>query len=321
MVNNPLDALFRRLDDTKNARNDGGGAKNDPSDDGGAALPDLKQLWNKVDAKKWIGGGGDVENGMRVTKANSEHLTKAQQEELEVLLARYSIGTPGHVAPEALEEGGVEDETNECANTGKVQNEKGTESDEDGGCCGCCSSLTYWERLLGCLVFIVGGYVLEMGSLRRIMWLIEGDPLPFVALWTLGHVVSICGSMFLVGPKQQCRNMFIPVRAPATTAYLACLGITLAIVVGCVILDRPTGLALSIVLVMLLFVQCLCILWYTASCVPFLREYLARKMFGDKLLPSIGNNTADQSKANGASGGGLFGWFRRKRRNYEEIPS
>eukprot|EP00567_Pseudictyota_dubia_P017999 CAMPEP_0197436030 /NCGR_PEP_ID=MMETSP1175-20131217/3507_1 /TAXON_ID=1003142 /ORGANISM="Triceratium dubium, Strain CCMP147" /LENGTH=72 /DNA_ID=CAMNT_0042965207 /DNA_START=242 /DNA_END=457 /DNA_ORIENTATION=- len=72
MVNNPLDALFRRLaDDTKNSGDDvGGNGGGDLSD--GAALPDLKQVWNNVQRGKWI-GGGDVENGMRVTKANSEH--------------------------------------------------------------------------------------------------------------------------------------------------------------------------------------------------------------------------------------------------------
>lgn len=128
--------------------------------------------------------------------------------------------------------------------------------------------------------------------------------------------------MFLVGPKKQCQNMFQPVRAKATTAYLACLAVTIFIVVWCVALDQETGLILGLGLILLLFVQCLCILWYTISCIPFLRDYIVRKLGGhhEENLPKPTDGIKGET-SNSKPTGSTFGFLSRKRDDYEDILS
>src|SRR5690606_20377132 len=45
-------------------------------------------------------------------------------------------------------------------------------------------------------------------SFFRIMELINGNPAPFAICYTIGNVVSICGTCFLYGPWNQAKKMF-----------------------------------------------------------------------------------------------------------------
>ena len=56
-------------------------------------------------------------------------------------------------------------------------------SNEEDECCGLCAylpSMTWRERLLGCVTCMIAGYLLSFGSFFRIKDLILGDPFPFV---------------------------------------------------------------------------------------------------------------------------------------------
>lgn len=43
----------------------------------------------------------------------------------------------------------------------------------------------------------------------------------FAVIYTLGNIVSLCSTGFLIGPKRQCRQMFQSNRIHATLVYIA----------------------------------------------------------------------------------------------------
>mmetsp|Transcript_18617 Transcript_18617/g.40319 ORF Transcript_18617/g.40319 Transcript_18617/m.40319 type:complete len:258 (+) Transcript_18617:146-919(+) len=187
-------------------------------------------------------------------------------------------------------------------------------SDEE-YCFGLCSSLTFAERLFGCLIMHVGGYILDLGSLHRFVYLIEGSPLPFVATWTLGHIVCLLGTTFLVGPKKQMEGMFHESRRMAATAYVSSMIVTLLILIVCLVLDRPTGLWVGIVLVVLLLCQCCCIAWYTISYIRFLYDFLMKRLEKLKKQSTSSKNSNARSTANSST----RGWMIWKKNDYEQI--
>ena len=50
-----------------------------------------------------------------------------------------------------------------------------------------------------------------------------GNPVPFALKYTLGNILSLGASSFLVGPARQCRTMFAKERRAASLAYLLTL--------------------------------------------------------------------------------------------------
>ncbi|EOD09736.1 hypothetical protein EMIHUDRAFT_47231, partial [Emiliania huxleyi CCMP1516] len=53
--------------------------------------------------------------------------------------------------------------------------------------------------------------------------LTPGNPVPFALKYTLGNILSLGASSFLVGPARQCRTMFAKERRAASLAYLLTL--------------------------------------------------------------------------------------------------
>mmetsp|Transcript_62806 Transcript_62806/g.185481 ORF Transcript_62806/g.185481 Transcript_62806/m.185481 type:complete len:186 (-) Transcript_62806:588-1145(-) len=166
MVNNPLGAFFRRgsvADGSQRSADFSTGTGAIDLSDG--SLPDLRGFWNKIHGSSGSRGVGE----------SSEHLTKDQEGNLKSLLRRYSLDNDVNDGPEndCDEENGGNNHASSKDMNGKASS---SDNEEGEGCCSCCCALTYWERLLGCLVFFAGGYVLEIGSLKRFAWLIRGHP-------------------------------------------------------------------------------------------------------------------------------------------------
>jgi hypothetical protein len=109
-------------------------------------------------------------------------------------------------------------------------------------------------------------------SLRLIFKLVEGNPAPFVFLYTSGNLLSLLSSTFLSGPKRQFKNMFDEKRRTTSIVYLSTLGTS---VVVCFI-PLPAVVKM-IVLLLLLLVQMSASLWYTLSYIPYGRA-TARRM-------------------------------------------
>ena len=97
------------------------------------------------------------------------------------------------------------------------------------------------------------------------------SPSTFGVLYTLGNLLSLLSTGFLVGPMRQVRNMFHRKRITATFLYLGALAATLGVAFG-------TGSTIGTLVMVLL--QFLALIWYTISYVPFARE-MVKNMFGN----------------------------------------
>ena len=134
-------------------------------------------------------------------------------------------------------------------------------------------SLTWKQRVIGCLSCMAVGYTLSLGSFFRMTQLLAGNPGPFVLTATFGNIVSLCGSCFLTGPTNQMRKMFHETRRIATGLYLGSLVLTL------IVAFAAEGLpGQGIILIVLMLVQYVSIAWYCLSYIPFARQ-AAKRIF------------------------------------------
>lgn len=122
------------------------------------------------------------------------------------------------------------------------------------------TSLSWSNRIMGfgvCLALgfaciIIGFFLLLMpGGLGR-----------FVGLYTLGNILSIGSTLFLMGPWKQMQRMFNNERWVATLIYFVFLGLTIFAV------HQKKTFAAIICCVF----QFLAMLWYSASYIPFAQK-------------------------------------------------
>lgn len=134
-----------------------------------------------------------------------------------------------------------------------------------------CPKLTFQQRVMGFAICFVSGYLVTFGSFKLFVKLVEGNPAPFVFVYSFGNILSLMSSMFLCGPQKQFKNMFDESRRITSVVYLSSLGSSIAI---CFI-PIPTGPRIGL-LVILLFVQMMASLWYTLSYIPYGRATARR---------------------------------------------
>jgi len=140
--------------------------------------------------------------------------------------------------------------------------------------CSMCSSLTWQERLGGCLGCMALGYILSFGSFFRFKDLMMGDPAPFVVYATVGNIISLSGSFFLSGPTSQFKKMFHESRKTATLLYLGSLAVTL--IVALIPFGSGVRGIKAMILVILLLCQYVAVAWYCMSYIPFARQMITR---------------------------------------------
>ena len=128
-------------------------------------------------------------------------------------------------------------------------------------------ALSYQQRLLGFLACLVIGLMISLTSLMSFGSLLTGNPTPFALKYTIGNLLSIGASGFLVGPAKQCRDMFAPVRRVASLLYVASLGTTLV----CIFYLRSRLLT-----TVSICVQLGAMVWYCVSYLPFGQNMLRR---------------------------------------------
>ncbi|TKR92980.1 hypothetical protein L596_007522 [Steinernema carpocapsae] len=124
-----------------------------------------------------------------------------------------------------------------------------------------------WETRLQCFVacFILSLFC----SLSSTALLFAGKMTGFCILVSLGSILSIGGTCFLMGPVQQLQKMFESTRLVATIVYLAMIVLTL--VAGLVL--RNGALALIFVIG-----QYIAMAWYSISYIPFARDFVSKLM-------------------------------------------
>lgn len=98
--------------------------------------------------------------------------------------------------------------------------------------------------------------------------LLGGNAVPLVTTVTLGNILSLCGTLFLTGPRSQMQRMFHPSRKISSVMYLGSLGITFFLLL------TPHFFGRGFLLLLLLLSQYASITWYSLTYIPFARDIL-----------------------------------------------
>mmetsp|Transcript_6975 Transcript_6975/g.10667 ORF Transcript_6975/g.10667 Transcript_6975/m.10667 type:complete len:259 (-) Transcript_6975:78-854(-) len=138
------------------------------------------------------------------------------------------------------------------------------EEEELLSCGGSLPQLTLTQRISGCVICMVAGYLLSLGSLLRFAKLVTGNPVPFVVNSTAGNLIALCGSCFLSGPTAQAKKMFGDGRKTATIMLVVSLFLTV-----CVLLVGDKLPLRGLILLVLILSQYASITWYCLSYIPF----------------------------------------------------
>lgn len=136
--------------------------------------------------------------------------------------------------------------------------------------CRCCPALSYQQRMLGFVITFALGGLLSLSALSSLGAIFLGNPAPFAVKYTLGNLLSIGASSFLVGPAKQCRDMLAPERAAASLIYILTLLGTLL----CVFVLKVQLLSLVCVIA-----QFAALTWYMLSYIPY-GQQCAKRLAG-----------------------------------------
>ncbi|CAI5735982.1 unnamed protein product [Peronospora destructor] len=130
-----------------------------------------------------------------------------------------------------------------------------------------CSSLSKKQRLTGFMSCFILGFFVSIGS-TVVLMVGSDNGTKFGITYSLGSIISLCSSGFLVGPKQQVKLMFKPVRCIATILYLVMIVVVLTVAIA-----APQ---LGLVVLLLVLIQSTAAVWYSASYILHGRTILAR---------------------------------------------
>ncbi|XP_051160338.1 vesicle transport protein SFT2A isoform X1 [Leptopilina boulardi] len=123
------------------------------------------------------------------------------------------------------------------------------------------STLSWSTRIKGfAICFVIGILCSFLGSFA--LFLNKGFSV-FAVFYTLGNIISLVSTCFLMGPVNQLKKMFASTRIIATILVFVCLAMTLVAAIG---LHKP-GLALLFIIL-----QSLSLTWYSLSYIPYARD-------------------------------------------------
>ncbi len=127
-----------------------------------------------------------------------------------------------------------------------------------------CPSLTWKQRLMGCAwCFIIGVVLSILGFLS--WW--TGHTAQFAVTYTLGNLVSLASTGFLIGPARQCRQMMKAKRRIATLIYFSMMILTL--IVAWNRFKWP-------LILLCIILQFSALVWYIASYIPFGQKLISK---------------------------------------------
>mmetsp|Transcript_13331 Transcript_13331/g.13398 ORF Transcript_13331/g.13398 Transcript_13331/m.13398 type:complete len:179 (+) Transcript_13331:257-793(+) len=137
--------------------------------------------------------------------------------------------------------------------------------------CSVCPTMSYQTRVMLFIIFSLIGFFLNMGSLLRIVELLDGNPMPFAVMYTLGNIVSILSTCFLFGPYSQLKEMAEPHRIATTAVFFTTMGVTLFLVFyPGKVPARFTFLVIAIV------IQTASLVWWNLSYIPYARKCVCK---------------------------------------------
>ncbi|CAH0563901.1 unnamed protein product [Brassicogethes aeneus] len=123
------------------------------------------------------------------------------------------------------------------------------------------ATLSWSTRLKGFLAcFIIGILLSFLGSFA--LFFAKGLK-TFAIFYTLGNVVSMASTCFLMGPFNQIQKMFASTRAIATIIVIASFILTLV---------AALALKNALLALILIIIQSLAMTWYSLSYIPYARD-------------------------------------------------
>jgi hypothetical protein len=125
-------------------------------------------------------------------------------------------------------------------------------------------SLTRTQRLMAFGILFATGFLLSFFSTFLLITL---KLTPFAVIYSLGNVISLTATGFLVGFKKQLTKMFDSSRRLATGIFLGTLALTL---LSAFVLKN------ALVTVIFCIIQYFALMWYSLSYVPFARDAIKR---------------------------------------------
>lgn len=127
--------------------------------------------------------------------------------------------------------------------------------------------LSRTQRLYGFVGCTIIGFVLSiLGSIL----LFVGALWSFALLFTVGIIVSLAGTGFLIGFGKQVKMMFKPVRVVAAILFLGSIGL---VFVGAFVLKN------DVLCLVFVIIEYLAYTWYSLSYIPYART-LVKSMVG-----------------------------------------
>ncbi|KAG2075981.1 SFT2-domain-containing protein [Suillus decipiens] len=120
--------------------------------------------------------------------------------------------------------------------------------------------LTRTQRLYGFVGCLIIGFAL---SLLGSILLFLGQLGSFAVLYTIGILVSLVGTGFVIGFASQIKLMFKPVRIIATAVFLGSVGL---VFVGAFVLKN------EVLCIIFVIVEYLAYTWYNLSYIPYARS-------------------------------------------------
>ena len=137
-------------------------------------------------------------------------------------------------------------------------------SQEQAGC-NICRDLTFKERVIGFLICLATGFLIEIFGLLALKMKKPQNLKIFGCLFTFGLLILVAGTTFLVGLKRQMSKMFEEKRLVATCVFLGSVILSLIVVFSS---DSVPG----ILLLFLVIFQLGAYAWYSLSFIPFARS-------------------------------------------------
>jgi hypothetical protein len=135
----------------------------------------------------------------------------------------------------------------------------------------CFPSLSLKERLIGFGICFGVGLLIQFLSMGSLLGLIVGKANKFAFMYTLGNIISLCGTFFLVGPVRQFQNMKDPSRMWTSIIFIGSMVMTLVSVYT---------FHSRILTIIFVIIQFCAYVWYVLSYIPYGRDMCRRCLRG-----------------------------------------
>ncbi|KAH9500641.1 Vesicle transport protein SFT2B [Bulinus truncatus] len=128
------------------------------------------------------------------------------------------------------------------------------------------STLSWSTRIKGFLIcFILGCGLSILGSC--LFFLPNNGVIIFAVLYTLGNLLSLASTCFLMGPVNQIKKMFAATRVIATILVFVMLILTLVC---------AFALKIKVLVLICCILQFFALAWYSISYIPFARDAIKK---------------------------------------------